>query len=517
MADVLSSIANPIIVNPLDIAQKAANLNQTQAQTLQTKIQTDNSAIVGEQELQTLQKNRGDAIAGALGSILADPNRSRQKTLDIIDSNLRNGIFSPQQAMEAKKNINELPDNPEALATFARQKLVQFAPHIEALNATGAPVSMHNVGGADVPLAMPGIANPNQTPTMNGQPVGGLVRTPTFGEANQMVELKEPGTGRPVPVRAAELPGYAQRGYTMKDGSPITGGPISPMPQVMSPSGGTPAPNAFSPANSNQQRLLGLMPKGTGGAPGLGAAPATGYPGPDGKIIPGPSNDRRVPTEQDNALFKENMSAHNEDMRQVNNQGFMAQQQALQTIVNLDASNMGKGAGFVRDAKLIVRDLLPSVAKAIGITNVDDTQMSLKSMARVALAAGNKTDYELLTAQSANPSKEMPLPVAQAVARTVMGLNNMHRAVVNETNAQAQKSTALNLSSQPQSLRSNMMNNLDLNGFTPGLKLDQYVKTLPPKGTPAGDAARAKLDASLDLHKRYSQPNGGSLPNPGGP
>lgn len=149
------------------------------AEAVQAGQQIESSKIAIDKQQYDLLSGQMDFLRGTLGSLVADPNLTRQKVVAGVGKLVAQKIISPQMAAV---ELSNLPNDAEEMRGFLSNHLVNTMGAAEKLNAAyGAPNLVAGVGPNGEPVQnvarVPGM--PGNPTTINGQPIG--VQPSPFG------------------------------------------------------------------------------------------------------------------------------------------------------------------------------------------------------------------------------------------------------------------------------------------------------------------------------------------------
>src|ERR1019366_60042 len=102
---------------PLAAATQAQTLTNAQLAAMGQSIQNDTAT-------QQLQMSRITQMKKDIGSLIADPNVTKQKLYDVLDTNQKQGIYTSSDVANAKQVISQLPDDPTAIHAHLAQGLL---------------------------------------------------------------------------------------------------------------------------------------------------------------------------------------------------------------------------------------------------------------------------------------------------------------------------------------------------------------------------------------------------------
>lgn len=526
--------------NPLTAAQGAFGLANTIANTALVNTQNQQA----QTNLATGQMNRSFQVTAGLLNLPDEQLAGGQAVRDALAAEHQAGTIGNsayQTALSTLPPPNQADGTPTPASAFRQvltsHLLAAHSPADEYNRTVGTVQATTLPGGMTQYIGVPG---PSGAPGAQVRPIGSPVGGGMNPEAsNDLITVTSPVSGRTVQIARQDAAAWAAAGYpTDSLGQPTgfdrSGPPQSykapPPPNPLGGRGPAPLRSGGGPAPTGEldkpipSDLLPPNPDviptggGTGGLP----------PPPPGIVTPpkpaqtstGPTApvDRTIPSPQDMDVAKNSRAYQQSEVAGVSGQDMINKNRALDTISNLSpGSTTGKGTGTTQDLATVVSNISTPLAKFLGIdpANKADRAELLKNMHQYATAAGNGTDAQLIAAQMSSPNENMPPATAQAVARTLRGVNNYFNAITREAASKATNNPK-DLDTHFGNVRTQIAGNTDMAAFlhTPS-QTAAYIAAMPPANTPAGFAARQRFIAGQDLATKYSQPNSGALPTPG--
>lgn len=533
--------------NPLTAAQGAFGLANTiyQGQNIQANTALTNTQNQQAQtNLATGQMNRSFQVTAGLLNLPDEQLAGGQAVRDALAAEHQAGTIGNsayQTALSTLPPPNQADGTPTPASAFRQvltsHLLAAHSPADEYNRTVGTVQSTTLPGGMTQYVGVPGPSGAPGAPIRPiGSPVGGGM---TPEASNDLITVTSPVSGRTVQIARQDAAAWAAAGYpTDSLGQPTgfdrSGPPQSykapPPPNPLGGRGPAPLRSGGGPAPTGELDKpipSDLLPRNpdvipTGG--GTGGLP----PPPPGIVTPpkpaqtstGPTApvDRTIPSPQDMEVAKNSKAYQQSEVAGVSGQDMINKNRALDTISNLSPdARTGKGTAVSQDLATVVSNISPVLAKSLGIdpTKQADRAELLKNMAQYQMSAGNGTDAKLIAAQASSPNDTMPPATAQAVARTLRGVNNYYNAITREA-ASLAVNDPKNLDSHFGNVRTQIAGNTDINAFliSNQQQLAQYLATLPPANTQAGQDARQKFKASKLLADKYAQPNSGAMPTP---
>lgn len=566
-------------VKPFDataLSQQYQNLLNSQKQGYGLDIANDtNQTALMVQKLGNMKQ--------LLNEHLNDKNVTQADLYQSIDDGVKNGSYTLQQAAIAKGNIGRLPDNPGALHQYlAGQNLSIMNAHQALVDSAPTEGPIIDTGSALQPTLRGSLAgaSPNAL-QYNGPP---LPKQLTPGDAATIGDVRDPNDGTTIQLSKGDAQLWAQNGYKKDSlGQPILtpygGGPVPLPPQpgqpqpVQPPTSGGPRPSQTSllgrvptattgggplsapiPPGMLPPGALGPNPDvvppagGTGGLPPPppiigkptgGPAPTTAPPPPTttapatgGSTAPPPITDNRIPTQQMMDAQAKNRQLQQDEVSyySTGNPSFANANRNLSTIINMAGTGgavTGLGTANAQTAAQVLSNVAPGLAKSLGIDpeTVAGRAELLKNMHQYALnsGSGGGTDANLIAKQLSSPNEEMPPATAQAVARTLLGMNRYQQAVALAANDKVggNGGNAKDISTQYPQVKAAISNATDPMAFMPmnSDDLRAYIKRsfgpLDSSGKPltaAGMAGFTKFKNSVALRDKYgSDENTGAV------
>lgn len=334
----------------------AYNLPQIQAQINEAR----NSQLNYDKNKLELAQKRTDLLSGGFGSLLASNNVTPQAVMQLASQGIRQGLFSPEDAVNF---TSDMPSDPSKLQAWAKQKYVGFSQDSDRLKTLLPQTQTINTGAQQVLASID---------PLTGQPTGA---TTVFNNqlspeaASQPTQIFDPATG-------------TLRNVTREQFAQLAGGGSQPAmggAQLGSAPGGL----GTGRINSPQQ-----------GAPGIQAAPALGSA--EAAQVVGKGS-----AEQSLALQTQADAAP----------------QAIYQLQNmrkaLDEVNTGPNADWRAQAQALALGVAPDIAQKVGIdpqkvASLEEFKKYSVQLAQATAAGlGDGTDSKLASAVAANPNTSL--------------------------------------------------------------------------------------------------------------
>lgn len=491
MADLPALQIGQGVPSALGVAGQAVGLNNAMLEGQRTQQSIQNMILSNQQQQQNLNQQRTNRLGQLLAPLLSASDselEGGQLVHNTLKTAVQNGDITSAQA-QTWESSHPLGQSAASYRPGITRALIGTLAGPDAITRlVGGQQTTTLPGGQTATVNVPGTnAAPGSNPSYVGGGYGGGL-TPEGGAG--MVNVPN-ADGTTTPMTTRDWNSWNNTGSPRdQSGKPL----VAPgIPNITS---GT-APNGMS-----------LTTPGTnvGGTRGAGLASQIQ---PSKPLISSPTSNQLT-------VAQTQTEKQQNDVTNLSSPGFQAANQALNSVVNLSPTSLsGKGTDWLGNAKSVISNIAPSVAKAldINVTGVNDRAELAKAMARIATVNGNRSDADLFHQYESNPNMVMPPGAVQNVARTIIGLNNQERALTLEAAGRAQN-LPQNTQTHYGPVKTDLSQQVDLNGFTP-LSKDQmttYINSLPPSSTPEGQAARVKLHNSIRLQNKYNTPNTGTIP-----
>lgn len=330
----------------------AYNLPQIQAQINEAR----NSALTYDKGKLELAQKRTDLLAGGFGGLLASNNITPQAVMQIASQGIRQGLFTPEDAVSF---TSDMPSDPSKLQAWAKQKYVGFSTDAEKLKAVQPQMQTINTGAQQIVSAFD---------PQTGAPIG---QNTAFNNqlspeaATQPTQVFDPATG-------------TMRSVTRQQFAQMAGG-------------GQPS---TAPGIADQTGQSGL---GTGRlqpitqAPGVQTAPALGAA--DAAQVVGKG------AAESSISLQRQADAAPQAIYQLQNM-----REALSDI------NTGPNADWRAKAQALALGIAPDIAQKLGIdpqkiaSQEEFNKFAVQLAQGTAQSLGEGTDSKLASAVSANPN-----------------------------------------------------------------------------------------------------------------
>ena len=332
----------------------AYNLPQIQAQVNEAR----NSALNYDKGKLEMAQKRTDLLSGGFGGLLASGNITPQAVMQIASQGIRQGLFTPEDAVSF---TSDMPTDPSQLQAWAKQKYVGFSTDADRLKTLMPQQQTINTGAQQVVSAFDPLtgAPTGQNTVFNNQMSPEAAAQPT--------QVFDPATGTMRNVTRQQFADMAGGGGQMQGGG---------MPQGQ-------------PGMLGSGRLQPITQ-----APGLQAAPALGAQEAAQTIGKGAA-------EASLSLQAQADSAPQSIYQ------FQNMREKLSDI------NTGPGTDWRNTAAAFVTGINPDIAAKIGIdpqkiASAEEFKKYATQATQATLAGlGEGTDSKLASAAAANPGTQL--------------------------------------------------------------------------------------------------------------
>ena len=327
----------------------AYNLPQIQAQVNEAR----NSALNYDKGKLEMAQKRTDLLSGGFGGLLASGNITPQAVMQIASQGIRQGLFTPEDAVSF---TSDMPTDPSQLQAWAKQKYVGFSTDADRLKTLMPQQQTINTGAQQVVSAFDPLtgAPTGQNTVFNNQMSPEAAAQPT--------QVFDPATG-------------TMRNVTRQQFADMAGG-----------GAGGSLPQANQPGGLGTGRLQPITQ-----APGLQAAPALGAQEAAQTVGKGAAEASLALQSQADAAPQAIYQLQN--MRSA-----------------LDDINTGPNADWQGKAKALALQVAPDVATRLGLdpqkvaSQEEFKKYSVQLAQGLAQGLGTGTDEKLASAVSANPN-----------------------------------------------------------------------------------------------------------------
>lgn len=330
----------------------AYNLPQIQSQINEAR----NSQVTFDKGKLELAQKRIDLLSNGFGGLLASGNVSPQAVMQLASQGIRQGLFSPEEAVSF---TSDMPSDPSQLQGWAKQKYVGFSENADKLKTLMPQTQTVNTGAQQVVAAFDPLtgAPTGQNTVFNNQMSPEAAAQPT--------QVFDPATG-------------TMRNVTRQQFADMAGGGGQQQPQGMSASG--------QPSGLGTGRLQPIT-----SAPGVQAAPALGAA--DAAQVVG-----KGAAESSIALQRQADVAPQS----------IYQLQNMRTA--LSDINTGPNADWRAKAQALALGIAPEISQKLGIdpqkiaSQEEFNKFSVQLAQATASGLGEGTDSKLASAIAANPN-----------------------------------------------------------------------------------------------------------------
>lgn len=334
----------------------AYNIPQIQAQINEAR----NSQLNYDKNKLELAQKRTDLLSGGFGGLLASGNITPQAVMQIASQGIRQGLFSPQDAVNF---TSDMPSDPSQLQNWAKQKYVGFSQDSDRLKLLMPQTQTINTGGQQVVSAFD---------PLTGAPTGQNAvynNTMSPDAASRPTQIFDPATGT---MRNVTREQFAQMS------APGGGGQMGiPMDQAGGAPGGL---------GTGRMQAPGMV-----SAPGVAAGPALGATQAAEVIGKGAA--------QASLALQSAADAAPQSIYQLQNM-----RTALSDI------NTGPNADWRGQAQALVLGIAPEIAQKVGIdpqkvaSQEEFKKFSVQLAQATSQGLGEGTDSKLASAVAANPN-----------------------------------------------------------------------------------------------------------------
>lgn len=517
------------VMNPLDVMVKLQGLQNSQMQNklyqqqlLNEQQSLENAKLtnrIGTQGLNTTMQSRARTIMFDLSNRADSDLAGGGLFKQALDDELLAGTIDQNTHDRSIQQIDRVTANggdkngalyrPMLNSAFA--STMSPSEQVEFLRGKVKQTTLP--GGQSQDVLVPGLgAGPGAQTTNVGTPYGGGI-SPEAG--TDIVTLKAPdGTTRQFTKDQMNRLNLQGQGWTVvPQGSGTT---IVPPGAV---GGGAPlgAPGQPAAAPAAQPGTVAPVPSN--------APPPVGGPNqaPAAKNTAGGPGDllgKPIPSEGQVALANASRTKDMADLGQLTSRNWNDQQYNIQTVLKMANARDKNGnpiidTGVGTEGKNLVAQMInnlnPSVAAFLGVdANKQDNMSDLyKSLARIALSNGQRSDADLFQSVASNPSGKMPPRALARAAGYLLALNNQDAVVTQEAHEKATHDP-MDTDTHITPTRLRVQNGLDFNAFrAPYMEPDEqkaYLAGLSDKG-------QARHDHTMDLMEKWlPQPDAGMAP-----